>query len=488
MRKWNMMLLALALVCLPAAGSAQELPDLFTAVYEGVGEGLAQAAETIGMQEELTLALNAEGGRVEEGKTMRVIVAAGNPLDREAAVSFKLIAPDRLSSAPDAAWEAVLPPAETDPETGEMKPSVTTFARELTLLPGGESEAAAISVEMNMGTRFYRAQQNIQLCVPDVTVEAALEGAQDGRVLAGDIVVYQICVKNSGDAPQDMELVLTLPEDVALEQTPAGFALSGRALRGNVLAEAAAQGQPFEQMIRVPVRVADTALDGDADAIRLMSGVLRANGKNVAVPRVLVCGPKISAKLSADKLSLEAGEETTLRVALANSGLAAADVKVSCTLPEGLALTKESRTRAERKDEEATPDEAKLPAGGGKATPAMAAGAPQLAFDVHMEAAQQTADGVTAYTTVIDIPVTALAPQEKISEQLLGAALSWQVEDEPPQLAQAIAMKVRRPSFLGIEKDDWSGVFWASVLLMITVAGLCAAVKGERNKEDFCCE
>jgi hypothetical protein len=49
-------------------------------------------------------------------------------------------------------------------------------------------------------------------------------------------------------------------------------------------------------------------------------------------------------------------------------------------------------------------------------------------------------------------------------------------------------MKVRRPSFLGIEKDDWSGVFWASVLLMITVAGLCAAVKGERNKEDFCCE
>ena len=240
-------------------------------------------------------------------------------------------------------------------------------------------------------------------------------------------------------------------------------------------------------MIRVPVRVADTALDGDADAIRLLSGVLHANGKNVAVPRMLVCGPKISAKLSADKLSLDAGEETTLRVALANSGLAAADVKVSCTLPEGLALTKETSTRAEGRDAEATPGEAKLPAGG-KDTPAMAAGAPQLAFDVHMEAAQQTADGVTAYTTVIDIPVTALAPQEKISEQLLGAALSWQVEDEPPQLAQAIAMKVRRPSFLGIEKDDWSGVFWASVLLMITVAGLCAAVKGERNKDDFCCE
>ena len=67
-----MMLLALALVCMPAAGFAQELPDLFTAVYEGIGEGLAQAAKPIGMQmqEELTLALSTEDGRIEEGKTM----------------------------------------------------------------------------------------------------------------------------------------------------------------------------------------------------------------------------------------------------------------------------------------------------------------------------------------------------------------------------------------------------------------------------------
>ena len=493
MRKWNMMLLALALVCMPAAGFAQELPDLFTAVYEGIGEGLAQAAEPIGMQmqEELTLALSTEDGRIEEGKTMQVTVAAGNPLTKEAAVSFHMMIPDRLSAAPDAAWQAVLPPAEVDPKTGEMKPSVTVFTREITLLPGGGSETAALSVEMSMGTRFYRAQQEVQLCVPDVTVEARLEGTQDGRVLPGGLVVYQIDVRNSGTAPQDIELELTLPEDTAAEQMPAGFALSGRTLRGTVRAEAAAQEEEFHQAIRVPVRIDEDALDGDADAIRLMSGVLRVNGEGVALPRMQVCGAKISARLTADKLNLEAGEETMLRVVLANSGLAEADVQVSCVLPEGLALTQEKRNGEMREDEkgqEATPGEAVLPMGGGEETPAMAEGVSALSFDVHMDAAQQTEDGVTAYTTVIDIPVTAREPQKKLNEQLLGAALSWQVDDDPPQLAQAVAMRVYHPTFLGIAKEDWSGVFWASLLLLNPIAGLCAAVKGERSRVEFCYE
>ena len=485
-----MMLLALAFVCLPAAGFAQELPELFAAVYEGVGEGLAQAAEAAAMQEELTLALGAADGRIEEGKTMQVTVAAGNPLGREAAVSFRLLIPERLAAAPDAAWEAVLPPAETDPETGEVKPSVVTFTRELTLMPGGESETAVIGVEMSMGTRFYRAQQEVQLCVPAVTVEAALEGAPDGRVLPGGLAAYRIDVRNSGDAPQDIELALTLPEDTAVEQTPDGFLLSGRTLRGTVRAEAAAEGGAFEQAIRVPLSIDGDALDGDADASRLISGVLHANGKNIALPRMQVCGAKISAKLTADKLNLKAGEETTLRVALVNSGLAAADVKVDCTLPEGLVPGRNRQAEESGEEggekEEATPGEAVLPAGGGKAAPA--GEATRLSFDVHMDAAEQTADGVVAYTKVIDIPVTALAPQEKQGEELLGAALSWQAEDEAPQLGQAVAVRVYRPSFLGVEKEDWSGVFWASVLLMITIAGLCAAVRGERSREEFCCE
>jgi len=490
-KKWNVMLLALALVCLPAAGFAQELPDLFAAVYEGVGEGLAQASETIGMQmqEELTLALSTKDRRIEEGKTMQVTIAAGNPLPKEAAVSFALLVPDRLSAAPDTAWEAVLPPAQTDPETGEATPSVTTFTREVTLLPGGGSEDTVLGVEMSMGTRFYRAQEAVKLCVPDVTVEAKLEGTQDGRVLPGSLVVYQIDVRNSGTAPQDVDLALTLPADTAAEQTPEGFMLSGRTLRGTVRADAAAQGEAFMQTIRVPVRIDEDALDGDADAIRLMSGVLDANGERVALPRMQVCGPRISVQMTADRMNLEAGEETMLHVALTNSGLAGADVQVSCVLPDGLALAQET----ERKDThgeamEATPGNAALPKGGGRSAAAMAAGTAVLSFNVHMDAAQQTADGVTASTEVIDIPVTALAPQEKLSEQLLGAALSWQVEDEPPQLAQAVAMRVYRPEFLGIAKEDWSGMFWASLLIMITIACLCAAVKGERSKEDFCCE
>lgn len=484
MKKWNMLLLALALACMPAAGFAQELPDLFEAVYEGVGEGLAEAAESAAadMQQELTLTLTPEAVRIEEGKSIKVTVSAGNPLDREAAVSFALMLPDRLAAAPDAAWDAVIPAAKADPETGEIIPSVLTFTREIALLPGGGSEAARIGAEMSMGTRFYRAQADVQLCVPDVTVAAALEGTADGRLTPGSLAVYQIDVCNGGTAPKDVPLEMTLPEGAVVEQIPAGFVLAEGKLRGTVRAEAAGE-EPFQQAIRVPVRIDRDILDGDEDASRLIAGVLTAGGERVALPRMQVCGPKISARMIADKLNLEAGEETTLRVVLLNSGLAGADVRVSCALPEGLVLTNE---KADETAQEATPGEAVLPMD--MDTPAMAADTGMLAFSVHMNAAEQTAGGVTAYTQVIDIPVTALAPQEKLKEQLMGATLAWQVEDEEAQLAQAVAMRVYRPAFMGISADDWNGVFWAALLLMVTIACLCAAVKTDRRQEDFCCE
>lgn len=489
MKKWNMIFLALMLACLPAAGFAQELPDLFAAVYEGVGEGLTQAAETIAaeaaqiqnMQQDLTLSLTPESGRIEEGRTIKVTVAAGNPLDTETAVSFSLLLPERLTAAPDAAWEAVLPAAETDPETGETVPSVVTFTREITLLPGGGSETAEIIAEMSMGTRFYRAQTDVQLCVPDVTVEASLEGAKDGRLTPGSLAVYQIDVKNGGTAPKDVPIELTLPEGMRAEQIPAGFLYSENRLRGTVRAEAA-QEEVFHQAIRVPVRIDEDILEGDGDASRLIAGTLTAGGERIALPRIQVCGPMISARLIADKMDLKAGEETTLRVVLVNSGLAEADVQVSCMLPEGLSLTDQMDDGAQ----EATPGEAVLPHDDG--TPAMAAASNALAFDVHMIAAEQTAGGVTAYTQVIEIPVTALEPQEKLREQLMGATLSWQVEEEEAQLAQAVAMRVYRPAFLGLSGDDWNAVFWAALLLMVTIACLCAAVKNDRRQEDFCCE
>ena len=488
MKKWNMMVLALALGCMPAAGMAQELPDLFAAVYEGVGEGLEQAMnQSIAAEEgELTLTLEPSQARIEEGRTIQLTVTAGNPLPRAAAVSFALHMPDRLAAAPDTAWDAVLPAAQTDPETGEVVPSVVTFTREMALLPGGGSETAQLDVEMNMGTRFYRAQTEVELCVPDVTLTAILEGTQEGRVTPGSLVVYQIDAANAGTAPKDIELALTLPEDTAAEQIPAGFTLAGRTLRGTVRAEAA-QEEASLLSVRVPVRIAENALRNDADASRLMTGVLTADGERVALPRMQVCGAKISARMLADKQNLKAGEETVLRVVLANSGLAGADVQVSCALPQGLMLTQEEEKEEEKRS--ATPGEAAvLPPEGGAAAPVLAANHGMLSFDVHMNAAEQTAGGVTAYTKVIEIPVTALSPQEKLQEELVGATLAWQVEDEAPQLAQAVAMRVYRSSFMGIDKDDWNGIFWAGILLMITIGCLCAAVRSDKREEDFCCE
>ena len=56
------------------------------------------------------------------------------------------------------------------------------------------------------------------------------------------------------------------------------------------------------------------------------------------------------------------------------------------------------------------------------------------------------------------------------------------------QLGEAVAMRVVRPEFLGMSRADWNGVFWASVLLVVTVLCLYVAVRRESKEEDFCCE
>ena len=47
-------------------------------------------------------------------------------------------------------------------------------------------------------------------------------------------------------------------------------------------------------------------------------------------------------------------------------------------------------------------------------------------------------------------------------------------------------MRVYRPTFLGITKEDWGGIFWASLLLLVTVICLYAAVRSDHDKEDYC--
>ena len=161
----------LALLLVPAAGGAQELPELFSAVYssakEGLHSGMQQAAA--GMDRELTLGVAVQSAKVEEGKTGTLTVTAENPRPVDTPVTFKLLLPQRLTAGPDANWQAVLPAAALDEKTGKMVSSVSTFTREIKLAPGGVSETVEIQCEMNMGTRFYRSTVQLQLCVSDVT-------------------------------------------------------------------------------------------------------------------------------------------------------------------------------------------------------------------------------------------------------------------------------------------------------------------------------
>ena len=488
MKKRNMIPLMLSLAMIPAAGTAQELPDFLSAVYAGIGEGLEQGTlqALAAMDRELTLELAPQSRRIEEGHTMLLTVKAGNPRPQAAPVTLTLSLPGRLTASPDCTWEAVLPEAKMDPQTGEIVPSETTFTREIVLAPGGVSESVDIHAEMSMGTRFYRTQTALELCVPDVSADISLEGTQRGRVQPGDSYAYVLDVKNDGTAPKDVRVELTLPEGVDAGMLPAGFAQAKNVISGQVRAEAMAQLQ-----LSFPVTATQDVLEGDGDALRLLSGALHIDGERVPLPRVEVCGPKISARLLPGSESMEAGEETTLSVVVVNAGLAAADVQVSCVLPEGLMLPG---------DQEATPGEAAvLPPKEGAAPRVEVPGVPaaavsfaeksrMLVFDLHMDAARETADGIIANTQVLEIPVTARVPQDDLSEYLMGATLAWSVDEQQAQLGEAVVMRVHQGWFMGISKDEWNGVFWAGVLLMMAAVCLCAAARRNGTQEDFCCE
>ena len=496
MRKWNMMVLVLLLAAVPAAGMAQELPQLFGAVYESIGEGLAAGAQMAqSMQEsELTLTLETDQAQLEEGKTATLTVTAGNPLPHETAVRFTLDLPEYVTADGETTWEALLPAAAVDEATGEATASQTTVMRRIALTPDAQSAQCEIRCEMEMGTRFYRAQTPLQLCVSSIAASAFADGTQDGRLNPGDAFSYRVALTNSGDAPKDVALELTLPERVTLGgEIETGFAQAGQKISGMVHVPAAQGDTDACVEVAFPVMIAPDALKGDEDAQRLIAPVISMDGQAVAAPRVQVCGPKISARLLAQDESLETGEETMLSVVVVNGGLAEADVQLSCVLPDGLTLAGER----EDEDKKITPavQDDQLP-GAGEAIPVEGeAAAPvlqqenrTLVFDLHMDAAKQTADGVIAHTQVIEIPVRAQIEQGRMTQQALGTALAWSVGEEQAQLGEAVAMSVRPQTILGLTRADWNGVFWAGVLLLVTMVCLYAAVKKEKREEDYCFE
>ena len=109
-------------------------------------------------------------------------------------------------------------------------------------------------------------------------------------------------------------------------------------------------------------------------------------------------------------------------------------------------------------------------------------------YDVHMPAGRQTEEGVAAAARVIRLDVQADYAQENLDERLVGTALAWRVDEGEMQLGEAVAMRLRAPAFMGISKDDWSALLWASGLLVLTVVCLCAAAGKGRSEEDFCCD
>lgn len=540
----KMCLIFLAALCLlwPMSGYAQGLPAFLSAVQEGLSEGLATGAAQAALDSELTLAVAAESGRIEAGKTLTVTVTAGNPRPLPADVTLTLTLPERLAIGDAPVWEATLPAAARDAQTGKLIPSVTTFTREVTLMPGGESAQAVIGCEMNMGTRFYRASMPMELCVADVTAEARALGAKDGRLTPGDAMTYEITIDNAGTAAKDVTVDLLLPDGVALAgELPEGMRFEGGRVKGSVTAEAAAQDEtgrtPSTAVVTLPAVIEADALANDGDAMRLLAGQLRVDGKRVPLPRVQVCGPKISARMLPEMDQLQAGEEMALRVVVVNAGLAEADVRLSCMLPGGLTLVEDEAAKAltaeaapettdapdaqmkanahdqpkdeakdSAKDDAADEDEgapaAVLPPDDGGTleaaavlTPEAEAGAKAvrqengtLIFNLHMDAASETDGGVDASTQVLNLRVRADEPQQNLREQLVGATLAWSTDEGQTELGEAVAVRVYRPMFLGLTAGEWSGIFWAGLLLLVTVTCLYAAVSSEEKRDEYICD
>ena len=480
----------------PAAKQGVEA-TLSEAQADEAAPAVQTAAQPAAVQaSDLALGIETAEGRLDEGKTLTVTITAGNPLPTDTPVTLTLSLPERLTSGQETTWGAVLPAAATD-ENGNVIPSETAFTREVTLAMGGEGEVAQLQVEMSMGARFYRAQTELELCVSDVRVTSAAEGVQDGRVQPGDTFAYRIEVANAGAASRDVPVELILPTGLSLAgELPDGFVLAGRSVSGTVRAEAAGHAggalMPSACVVTIPVQVDADALKDEEDALRLLSGVLRADGERVAMPRVQVCGAQISARLIPEADSLEAGAKMNLRIVVANTGLAPADVRVSCVLPQGLTLV-------QKQEDEATPGEGSKvfpPEDGDVQAAAMLTEEAEmpiltqtlengtLIYSLHMDGASETADGVTASTRVIDVRVQAEEQQTAIRESLVGAALAWSTDDET-RLAEAVAVRVYTPSFMGITMDEWGGIFWATLLLVVTVACLYAAIRVGDDKDEY---
>ncbi len=507
MKKWLMLFLCALLTLLPLGATAESLPEVLGAVSQGLTEGLTEGLEKVAQfpGQDLSLTLTAEDTRIEEGRTLLLTITAGNPYPAAADVTLTLELPERLSCAQPLTWQAQLAPAQADPETGALVPSETAFTRKVTLTPdSGESGQAEVQVEMGMGARFYRATAALELCVPVIAASASLEGAQDGLIQPGKPFALTIDLSNEGTAPKDVPFTLALPEGVSPDGgLPEGVVLRERTLLGTLRAEAGSSVS-----LRLPLLTDEALLDGDADASRLIAAVLTVDGERVPAPMLRVVGPMISVKLIPEHDSLEEGRTMDLAITVVNTGLAAADVELSCLLPEGLSVIDAPKAAAAKKAAPAaTEDEADdlppaalaegpgdPPAAAAEPVMSEAAHAPlprtedgALVYTVHMEAAKETEGGIAAATKEILLRVRADAPLDDVGERMLGASLVWRTNDGGTHMSEAAALRVYHDGFLGLSSSEWNGILLAALLMLVTVCCLYSAVKTDKQ-DNYCFE
>ena len=89
-------------------------------------------------------------------------------------------------------------------------------------------------------------------------------------------------------------------------------------------------------------------------------------------------------------------------------------------------------------------------------------------FSLHIDAA-----GEDAATRAATLHVRADEPQEHQSAP--GATLAWQTDAGETQLGEAACVRVYQPMVFGLTKDEWMGILWAGLLLVVTVSCLFAA-------------
>ena len=480
MKKWLMFFFCALLALLPPAASAESLPEVLGAVSQGLSEGLQEARETLLLSgQDLSLTLTAPQSRIEEGETLLLTLTAENPYPAAADVTLTLNLPERLSCTQESSWQAQLEGASVHPETGETVPSVTVFTREVTLIPGsGAGEQAELTVEMGMGARFYRAKAPLELCVPLISAGASIEGTQDGLIKPGEPFTLIIDVVNEGTAAKDVPFTLDLPADVFPGgELPEGFSLKERTITGSLRAEA---GESTG--IHIPLTTRETLLDGDEDASRLIAPVLTVDGKRISAPMLRVVSAMISATLTPELTSLEEGGMMNLAITVVNSGLADADVELSCLLPAGLSVLAAS---TKNPGDPPAPDAQAVADGDGAPMERAEDGA--LVYAVHMDAAKETEAGIAAATKELLLRVRADVPLEEARERLLGATLAWRTNAGDTKLSEPAVLRVYPSGFMGLARAEWNGILLAALLMLVTVCCLCSAVRSDKQ-DDYCFE